>query len=385
MRSPVVRPGYGRNSLAEVLPSVAALLGVPDMTDALGLGTVLPHPRGVVVVLVDGLGASLLDERAGHAPYLRVLSRQAPAGVPTRLAVGFPTTTATGLATLGTGATPGRHGILGFDVLDPASDRIVNQLTWPKDLDPRRWQPMATVLERAAAAGVDVVSIGPAAFQSSGLTQAALRGGRYVAAKTLQARVDATVQAAARSPRLLAYLYWEDLDRTGHHDGCQSDAWTRRLEDVDSAVAGLVRRLPTNTLVIVTADHGMLDVPRAGQIDLAERPDLSRGVRLAAGEPRAVYLWPELGHLDEVAARWRDGLGEAADVMTRDEVVAAGWFGPEADPAMMRRVGELIVLARRRIRVLDSRRHRAEAMTLVGWHGGLSAEEVVVPLLIDAR
>ncbi|MGF1663571.1 MAG: alkaline phosphatase family protein [Kineosporiaceae bacterium] len=378
-------PRYGSASLAEVLPSAAALLGVPGHRDRLGLAGVVRDPRAVVVVLVDGLGAALLEARRGHAPYLRDLAEHHPPGVPSRLTSAFPSTTASSLATLGTGLPPGRHGLVGYDVLDPERDRVVNQLTWPDDLDPQAWQPRPTVFEAAVAAGVAVVRVGPKEFDGSGLTAAALRGGRYAAAESLGARVDATARALRSSERCLAYLYWGQLDRTGHGQGWESLDWTRQLEDLDGQLARLSAACPPGTLVVVTADHGMVDVPAANRVDAASRPDLLAGVRRAGGEPRAVYLWPEPGRSAEVADRWRHGLGDAVEVLTRADAASRGWFGPAPDPAALDRAGELVVLARGRIVVVDSRRHRRDVLTLVGWHGSLTADEVEVPLLVDLR
>lgn len=378
-------PRYGSASLAEVMPSAAALLGVPGQRDGLGLTAVAPASRAVVVVLVDGLGAALLEARRGHAPYLRDLAEHRPPGVPARLTSAFPSTTAASLGTLGTGLPPGRHGLVGYDVLDPARDRVVNQLQWPEDLDPRSWQPRPTVFEAAVAAGVAVVRVGPKAFDGSGLTAAALRGGRYAAAETLGARVDATARALRTSQRGLVYLYWGELDRTGHARGWESLEWTRQLEDLDRQLARLATACPAGTLVLVTADHGMVDVPVANRVDVASRPDLSAGVHRAGGEPRTVYLWPEPGRLTEVADRWRTGLGDAVEVLTRADAVARGWFGAAPDPAALARAGELVVLARGRLVVVDSRRHRPDVLALVGWHGSLTAAEVEVPLLVDVR
>lgn len=380
-----VPPRYGSTSLAEVMPSVAALLGVPGHADTLGLAAAAGGVRSVVVVLVDGMGAALLEARWGHAPYLRSLAETHPPGVPDRLTSAFPSTTAASLGTLGTGLSPGRHGLVGYDVLDPDRDRIVNQLTWPDDLDPRAWQPLPTVLEAAAEAGVSVVRVGPRAFDGSGLTAAALRGGTYRAAASLGARVDATARALRASRRCLVYLYWGDLDRTGHGKGWQSLEWTRQLEDLDGQLARLSAACPPDTLVLVTADHGMVDVPAEARIDMAARADLTAGVRRAGGEPRTVYLWPEAGRGPEVAQRWRDAFGPAVEVLTRDEVVRRGWFGPAPDPRALARAGEIVVVVRDRMVVLDSSRHRSDVLRLVGWHGSLTADEVDVPLLLDRR
>ena len=144
-------------------------------------------------VLVDGLGARLLERRGGHAPFLRQLLQDADAA--RTLDCGFPSTTATSMGTFGTGALAGVHGLVGYEAYDPDTDSVFNELSWENGPAPRRWQPAPTVFEAAVEAGVGVTRIGPGFFDGSGLTEAALRGGSFVAASSLAQRVDATLRA----------------------------------------------------------------------------------------------------------------------------------------------------------------------------------------------
>ena len=144
----ILAPRYDSAGLAGVLPAVAASLGIspyagrPDLLE-------LPPARRAVVVLVDGLGYELIRRRGGHAPFLRSLL---PAAY--RITAGFPSTTATSMGTFGTGLPPGAHGLLGYEVLVPGEDRLVNELSWEDGPDPLRWQPEPTVFEVAVRAGV---------------------------------------------------------------------------------------------------------------------------------------------------------------------------------------------------------------------------------------
>ena len=161
-------------SLADVLPSVARSLGVAWGTPRAGGdpaasdGFAFPPTRRAVVVLIDGLGHDLLVRRAGHAPWLR---SRLPGTQ--RVASGFPSTTATSMGTFGTGLAAGAHGLLGYEVLVPGHDRLLNELSWEDGPDPRLWQPHGTVFEAVEREGVEVVRIGPAYFDGSGLTMAA--------------------------------------------------------------------------------------------------------------------------------------------------------------------------------------------------------------------
>ena len=155
-----------RFSLADVLPNcLDALLG---RRGRLGLAPV----THAVVLLADGLGLEALTVRRGHA---RTLASRLE--LDAHIGAGFPTTTAAAIATLTTGALPGRHGLVGYTTLDPEHDRVVNQLTgWDDRLDPATWQRMPTVFERAAESGVTSFAVGHSRFRDSGFTAAVLRG-----------------------------------------------------------------------------------------------------------------------------------------------------------------------------------------------------------------
>lgn len=375
-----VLPAYGSTSLAELMPSVAGVLGLPGYVDRLRLAPADGVVDRVCTVLVDGLGALLLAERGGHAPFLRQLTRDQPTAGPAVLSAGLPSTTATSLASLGTGLAPGLHGVLGYKVLDPDRDRVVNHLKWPDDLDPVTWQPEPTLFERLGGGGVPVTMVGPAAFAGSGLTQAALRGAGYVGARSLDDRVEATLRALRAPGRTLTHLYWGDLDKVGHGVGWRSDGWVEELERIDAALGSLARRAPAGTLLVLTADHGMVDCPVGSWVDVAAHRGLRTGVRHVAGEPRLVQLHLEPGRTEEVADRWREVLGSRALVRSRAEAERDGWFGPLTDRTRAR-CGDVLVAARGDVAVVDTERDSASSLRMVGQHGSLSAAEQHVPLL----
>ena len=371
-------PTYDASGLAGVLPSVARSLGVvepaADRSGPRDLLDLLPARR-TVVVLIDGLGYDLLRQRSGHAPFLRGLL---PGGY--RLCAGFPSTTATSMGTFGTGLPPGAHGLVGYEVLVPGEDRLLNELSWDDGPDPLAWQPCQTVFERAAADGVAVTRIGAAFFDGSGLTNAALRGGAFIAARSLDERVDSALAAVRASKRALVYLYWGQLDKVGHVHGCQSWEWGEELELIDRSIARLVAGVPSDTSVHITADHGMVDAPHELRIDLAHDADLAAGVRHVGGESRSPQLYCEAGAIDDVLATWRERVDAQAWVLSRDEAVGLGLFGAVSE-RVLPRIGDVIVPMRDNFAIVDSRTARPELLALLGLHGSLTPDEVSIPLL----
>jgi hypothetical protein len=372
-------PPYGVTTLADVLPGAATALGVPVErehlpADPLDLATALGGARRVAVLLVDGLGADLLRAHAHLAPALSSLAR--PVG---DLSAPCPSTTPVSLASLGTGLPPGSHGILGFVTDVPGEDRTLNHVRWGDDPDPDTWQARRTVFEQAVAAGVPSTAVGPFAYAGSGLTRAVYRGAEYPGAVSHGDLVAQALHSLAATPRALVYGYLPELDLTGHVRGVDSAAWRAQLALMDGVVEQLLDGLPDDAALLVTADHGMLDVPADTRFDLDAEPALAEGVRVLAGEPRARYVHAEAGAEDDVLARWRELLGERAWVACREEAVASGIFGP-VDDVLAARIGDVVALARGTW-AFTTPRHEPGPSRLVAFHGSLTATELAIPLL----
>jgi type I phosphodiesterase/nucleotide pyrophosphatase len=373
------RPAYGAATLADVLPGVAAALGVPvdrgDLpADPLGLSAALAGAPRIAVLLVDGLGADLVRAHADLAPTLAALAT--PAG---DLSAPCPSTTPVSLTTLGTGLPPGSHGILGFVTAVPGEERTLNHVQWSDDPDPSVWQARRSVFEEAADAGVEVAAVAPYAFAGSGLTRAAYRGARYAGTVSPGDLAAVLLQSLAAAPRTLVYGYTAELDLTGHVRGVDSASWRAQLVLVDRLVEQVVAGLPDDAALLVTADHGMLDVPAATRVDLDAEPDLTEGIRLLAGEPRARYVHAVPGAEADLLARWRAELGDRAWVAGRDEAIASGVFGP-VDDDVAGRIGDVVALARGTWALTATEREPGPSR-LVGYHGSLTETELAIPLL----
>ncbi len=363
--------------LAEVVPSVLAAMGVAGFEGRIPLRGDI---GGACVLLVDGLGAELLDAYAADAPVMARLRGQT-------LQVGFPSTTAAGIASVGTGCLSGEHGMVGYSFRVPGSG-VVNALRWRphpwgadlrQELPPEQVQPLPTTFERAASAGVAVSVISGAEFTGSGLTRAALRGGRYVGVHAL-GDLAASVHAAVAG-RGFCYAYHSELDLLGHVYGPGSAAWRMQLRQVDRLVESIVEELPPGGLLAVVADHGMVAVAAPDIVDIDEREQLLDGVQAVGGEARARHVYVTDGALDSVLAAWRETLAERAWVVSREEAITAGWFGERIGDHVLPRIGDVVAAARGTAALV---RRKAEPLesSLIGHHGSMSTAEQRVPLLL---
>jgi Type I phosphodiesterase / nucleotide pyrophosphatase len=369
-------------SICDVLPSAAALLGVPGAVDRLGLGDQVGPRRRVVAVLVDGLGDELLPLAAPHAPLLAsVLAGRT--GSHARLECTFPSTTPTSLVSLSTGVLPGDHGVLGFRIRIPETQRVLNHIQWRGEPAHRAWQPVQTWFERTAAAGVGCAAVLPAAFAGSGLTEAVYRGAQFYGVRPGE---DYAARLAAHIGEVsgLVFGYTSVLDTAAHVHGVDSAQWRAAAAQVDALLSRVLAALPSDAALLVTADHGALDIAPDARLDVDSVAALRAGVDLVTGEPRVRYLHTAAGAADDVVAAWRATLGGDAQVLHRDEAIAAGYFGPVRHEHLAR-IGDVVVICTADIALFTSAHEPPEVAALVGFHGARTRAEVAIPLLTFAR
>lgn len=363
--------------LGDVVPAVLTAMGAAGFSSPIALpGDV----SGACVLLIDGLGSELLDAHAGDAPVLAGLRGQT-------ISVGFPSTTAAGLAAIGTGCRSGEHGMVGYSFLLPGTG-VVNALSWRphpwgddlrETVEPERVQPIPTTFERATAAGFAVSVVSAAKFADSGLTRAVLRGGRYVGVQAI-GDLAASVRAVVADGGF-CYGYHADLDLLGHLYGPGSDAWRAQLQQVDRLVESVVESLPPGGLLAVVADHGMVHVDPTEVVDLDDSAVLLDGVADIGGEARARHVYTAVGAADSVLAAWQETLADRAWVVSRDEAIEAGWFGARVSDEVRLRIGDVVAAARGSAAMVRRTVEPIES-GLIGHHGSLTSAEQRVPLLL---
>ncbi|WP_185975552.1 alkaline phosphatase family protein [Tessaracoccus rhinocerotis] len=361
-----VLPDYDGATLANLLPSIEArLTGGEPVID-------LPRARKYVILLVDGLGWYPLAEHADHAEHLAALMPSA-----LTLTCAVPSTTATSLTSLGCGAVPGHHGVVGYTFLDPAADRVLNALSWdggPEDVEAFTLRP--TVFSRLARQGHRSAAVSLTRFADSALTRMAFGGTRHhgVEFESDPEHFTDLIGAALQGSDVV-YAYERLLDHHGHGHGVGSWQWLDELARIDDLVVHLAEALPDDVCLLVTGDHGMVNVPQDRKIVADDHPELA-GYRHIAGEGRFRQLYTD--DAPRLAAVWAGFMGERAEVVLRDDALAAGWFGADPDPLAMPRIGDVLVAMREDWAVMSH--NFPGEFGLVGMHGSLTPAEMLVPL-----
>jgi hypothetical protein len=359
--------------LSQITPSIFSSLGLESAVDHLAVGQ---SPMGrELLFLIDGFG---FDTLATYADAMPTMSRMFNHG---RIQTAFPSTTATSLATLTTGELPGAHGMLGYTVQVPRSGgRLLNALKWDERVDPENWQPVETLFQRAAAAGINVTHVAAKRYENSGFTRAVFRGAQYKGANLVADLISETKLALHKAPSFV-YLYVNDLDTAGHSDGVGSEKWIAALSMIDQMVSQLMKEVPKGTRIWVTSDHGMINVQEKIVIGLDNV--LMQGVSVVAGEPRARHLYLESDSpaaRAETASLWQEYLQDKALVLTREQAISNNLFGSEVSADALDRMGEVIAIARGGLVLLDADRVDKEG-AMVGHHGADSDIESQVGLL----
>lgn len=365
-----VLPEYTAPGLATLMPTVVDIVrGRTGAADAF-LGTGVDNVERVVVLALDGLGYFQLLPRLASLPILAsgVLRRGYSVG---------PTTTATALTSLTTGATPAEHGVLGYRVR-LGSHAILNTLRWSSSERevtppiPVDFQPVPPFC------GETPTVVTKYLFAKTGFTQVHLRGGRLRYWHAMSSIV-AKILGALEEGEPLVFAYYDGIDTVAHEFGL-GDAYERELLMVDMLVGMLVEQLPARTALVITADHGQVEVPTAPiRIDAT----IMELVKLLSGEGRFRWLHCQQGATERVAAMVSERYGDIARVLVRDEVVGLGIFGGTPSKGVMARVGDVAIVPTTPVSFYDP--DDVGALQLVCRHGGLTADEVIIPILTFIR
>jgi hypothetical protein len=352
-----VLPDYGGQCVTGLAP---ALVGVEPVD---WLPAAVQDAEAVVLLVLDGLGADALRAHPGDLPVIAGLD----GGSITTVA---PSTTASALTSIATGLAPSQHGLVGFRVrLDRT---VLNVLRWPNGKgapDP------FTVQRHDAFLGRPVPVVTRREFQHTGFTDAHLRGTRFVGWSTVSALVEHCRQLVAADERLV-YAYYPGVDTVAHEHGIKSDFYRAELRAADWLVDTLLDALPDSTALLITSDHGQMEIEPDGWIQL---PALEPLVELQAGDARFRYLYARPGAARELAEAAHAEAGARAWVLTREQLFDEGWLGPRPAGSIGGRVGDVVLAARDAVAFVDPA--LPQEATLKAMHGSLTPDEMQVPLV----
>jgi hypothetical protein len=362
-----VLPDYGAGCLSSIAPALQAPPGQrPDWLPA----AVATAPQ-VALLVIDGLGWGQLQDRRHLAPALAAMEGRAMTSV-------VPTTTATALTSIALGATPAEHGVVGYRVRvdGPTGDEVLNVLRWTTASgDAKGFVPPATFAAGRPFGGRPVPVVSRAAFAGTGFTESHLAGS---AARSwhLPSGIAVETTRALGAGEPFVYAYYDGVDKIAHVTGL-GEYYDAELAYADRIVADVAGGLPAGAALVVTADHGQVDV---GDRLVILDHDVVEGASLISGEARFRWLHARPGAAGDLLAAAGERYGEQAWVRSVDELDAEGWYGGPLDATARYRLGDVAIVAFEPVGYLDPA-DRGDAR-LVCRHGSLTADEMLVPLLV---
>ncbi|NIR31596.1 MAG: alkaline phosphatase family protein [Gammaproteobacteria bacterium] len=382
-------PDYHGGSIVNLMCSILRELGTPgprsDYPPLTGLEAgELGRSRHLVVLVIDGLGYGYL---LGRHP-----SSHLGARVRQRLTSVFPSTTASAVTTFLTGTAPQQHAVTGwfgwFRELGvvaatlPFRVRAGGASLGAMGVTPRSVFDQPSVFERIDRRSHILL---PREFVDSDYTCVhagpAERHG-YASLSSLFERLY-TLLRSVRDPAYI-YAYWPELDALAHAHGVGSAAVAEHFEALDAGFADLVRALAgTDTTIIATADHGFIDTSPETVLELADHPVLSQTLRMPlCGEPRVAYCYVSPRARGQFERYVGERLGEQAQLYASEDLLNQGFFGHgEPHPRLRDRIGDYALIMKERYVIRDVIPGE-QPPAHVGVHGGLSEDEMYVPLIV---
>lgn len=357
-----VVPDYGGACISSVVP--ALLRGEsPEWMPPTVAGA-----GQVVLLVLDGLGWDQLQERAALAPTLAAMA----GGPITSVA---PSTTATALTSIATGRPPAEHGILGYRIA-VGHGEVLNVLRWTTGAgDARQTVPPDDYQRLPVFEGVRPPVITKSHFQTTGFTRAHLVDVRHVGWR-LPSSIPVEVGRLLKDGEPFVYAYYDGIDHVAHAHGF-GPHYDAELRATDRLVADLLAALPPGAVLVVTADHGQVQV---GNALLTIDEAVCKEVDLLSGEARFRWLHAtDDGAVDRIAERARDAHGDVAWVHTRSELEDMGWYGGRLSAELAERVGDVALIPFEPVAFIDPA--DTGETVLVCRHGSLTRAEALVPLL----
>jgi len=377
-------PDYDGGSLVNLMSSISTALGGTSPYSPLAAlpSQHLADARHLVLLVVDGLGHDFL---LGQDGTLRRHLRSPLTSV-------FPSTTASAIPTFLTGLAPQQHGLTGWNMYFREIGAIVAPL-------PFRIRTGRHALRDAGVTPATLFGLTPLFDRlplpchvvsprhiihsdfNVALSGKARRHG-YETLEEMFAILAGLLRIAA--PRSYVHAYWPQLDSLAHEYGIHSAPVAEAFAALDAGFAQLVDVARSNdSLVVVTADHGFIDTTAEDTIDLDDHPGLRDTLLLPlCGEPRMAYAYVRAGREAQFEDYVRRQLADRVRLFKSDELLRQGWLGPGvAHPALRDRLGDYVLIPRGRTILRDWLKGE-ERHTHIGVHGGLSAAEMVVPLIV---
>lgn len=377
-----VTPCYDGLSITNIIHSIRQGFGLtaksplsPEFFDQ----SLFKGIRNVVLLCVDGFGYDQLRK----ARFLRGLDSIPVTSV-------MPSTTVTSLSTLATGLTPQEHGLLGFRLYLRELGQITNMLRFgpsqgfgsfaEEGIDPEIFFPFPTIYQQLRRKGIKSSVINKFEYVDSPFSQMIYRGGDSIPYVNLPDLFLTAEKLLKKPGKKFLFLYWEMVDIVAHLYGTQSEEFSRELKLLDTQIQEFLQRVKGNTIFLLTSDHGIINTKPRGVVDIGRERRLVENLNPPpGGEARLRYLYCKRGKKEKVEDYFNDHFSRKALLMDSNSLLEKGFFGTgKLFEETKRRVGDFTLIPKKNYAFSYPFFDNRES---IGKHGGLSKEEMLVPLV----
>lgn len=357
-----IRPDYAGASVTNVIAALDGRLAVDWLPDA------VPDAQSIVLLVVDGLGWTALEEHREQLPLLSSMPGRAITTV-------VPSTTGAALTSITTGLAPAQHGVVGYRIR--VDGGILNVLRWKLAGEPKAPEPVDIQPHRSFG-GRHIPVVTRQEFSNGGFTGAHMRGSPIFGWRTASTLVE-HCRVLVEEGEPFVYAYYDGVDQVAHAQGINDRYFEAELSATDRIVTQLLHELPSSTALVVTSDHGQVHFGVDGWRSLDAVTGLVSGY---GGDGRFRSLYAKSGAADELFAAAREHFDDLAWVFTREQLCNEQWLGPEPPSRnVRRRIGDVVLAAREPVAFADPTHQRETGMQ--AGHGSLTPDEMLVPLLAD--
>lgn len=358
-------PPKSLGMLGDVL--ISALKSVQGLENPLQL----PKRRSVCVLLIDGLGSANLASAGGHARFLNSL----PA---TKISCGYPATTSSSLTSLATGLSVSQTGFIGYQVFDRDTKTSLNLLSgWESIEQAKLFQQQPTISELSKSANVAFEVVSPEIYRDSGFTAATMRDATFHGVNKIADRFKQAQRLLREPGSKIVYLYVPELDQIAHGWGCESTKWLNALEELDGNMRDFVAALSKDVGLLITADHGVIDVAKEDHLYIDEHLEKDL-FDFVGGDTRGLFLYCK-ENIDSIRTELEKLYEHSCYITTPRELIAAGYW--TESEAIQRFGPDLILLAKKNVALYHRGFAKAKSLNMVGHHGSITNAELSIPLI----
>jgi len=384
--TPNLQPDYNGGGIVNLMSSVRQVFGAPDSHYVPFKPANLIQrlqDRSLILLVIDGLGYQQLKDHP-CAPILN-------AHLVCSLTSVFPSTTASAITTFLTGLAPQQHGLVGWHTYFESIDCVFTPLPFaPRnkqkslsaDVTPATLFTHSPLFDLIAGPSH---SVSPTSIAFSPYNQYHCGKAQIHPYKTVVELFEQLVEICRRTRQpTLTYAYYPTLDFLSHRDGSMSESVSQDLATLDHNFEQFLELAKgTKTTVVVTADHGFVDPRGEQRIDLADHPDIKHLLdKPLCGEPRVAYCYVKSGKQAHFEKLVEDRWSEALTLYPSEQLISEHYFGQgQIHPGLLSRIGDFTLVMKSEYMINDWQPGE-KPFHMRGVHGGLSENEMLVPLVI---